>query len=145
MLLDARADPNVGDKEGEYELPISIASRRGFAEIVRFLLSAGAKPVDAALTEAIYNGRLSVVQMLFDQRPSSCRIETCLMDGLVYAVKFGSVKLVDLLLRLEAEEFNVNLAKAARQYGNLEVEQFLIAHQTKQRSQRYSDRSIIQA
>jgi outer membrane protein assembly factor BamB len=65
LLVAAGADVNARDGIW-YETPLSTAVADGQAEIVRGLLRAGAKDIDAAVVRAAAGGKLSVLQTILD-------------------------------------------------------------------------------
>jgi ankyrin repeat protein len=106
LLVDAGADVNARSKQGMTPLLIA-ANNAGSAEIVRFLLSKGAKVDSTALIAAAGAGDLDMVRLLAEQ---GADINAATPSGdtpLHFAASVGNVAMVKLLLGKGA---NVNAA-----------------------------------
>ena len=97
LLVDAGADVNARSKQGMTPLLIA-ANNAGSTEIVRFLLSKGAKVEGTVLIGAANSGDLELVRLLIDKgadvNAATKRGDTALQ----FAASVGNVTMVKLLL-----------------------------------------------
>lgn len=136
LLLDAGANPNIGNNFGETAL--MRASVKGHVEIIKLLLDAGAE-VNArenrfrntALMSVSFEGQVKAAKLLLDAGANPNLSNKGNNTALMLAARYGRVEIVKLLLAAGAEvnareNYDVTPLMLASKYGSSEIVKLLL-------------------